>query len=187
MIKIKKLILICALILLTCIGAVNAMEDNITDDSVGAENSTGDLKATNDEETLNAVVENESEVISSSSPPSDVPIGVPVISHKLKLDKSSVLDDIMTKELVFGKVKMLKKDFNRFVKNTPSKHNKELWKEYKKFNKKISKKLKKSIKKTTTKIEKKWEIDWYYGIRPVFVVKGKYCTMYWVCMCYKWI
>ena len=89
--------------------------------------------------------------------------------------------------MVFANVKMLKKDFKRFILKTPSKKNKKIWKKYKKFEKNLNKKLKKSMNKKLKNIKKNWKIDWYYGVRPVFALKGKYCNMNWVCMVYKYV
>lgn len=147
------------------------------------------LSAKNTEVESGSANGNGSQVLASFYPPSDIPLGEPVITHSsnLKLEKTMKIDTMVTKELVFAKVKMSKKDFKRFVLKTPSKKNKKLWKKYKRFNKKIDKKLKKSMKKKIKSIRKKWKIDWYYGIRPIFVVKGKYCTLYFACMCYKYV
>ena len=211
-------IFICALVLLVGIGAVSAMEQNSTEEFLSLDqsdeiaiidNNTEDfVQICNDDEAIvdsdncsevlsakNTEVEsgsangNGSQVLASFYPPSDIPLGEPVITHSsnLKLEKTMKIDTMVTKELVFAKVKMSKKDFKRFVLKTPSKKNKKLWKKYKRFNKKIDKKLKKSMKKKIKSIRKKWKIDWYYGIRPIFVVKGKYCTLYFACMCYKYV
>ena len=147
------------------------------------------LAAQNNEENLSAVDNNSTMVLAGSEPPSDVPMGNPIITHSsnLKLEKLSKLDTMVTKEMVFAKIKISKKDFKRFVLKTPSKKNKKLWKKYKKFIKSMNKKYKKSKNKKIKSIKKKWKIDWYYGIRPVFVLKGKFCTLYWICMCYKYI
>lgn len=97
------------------------------------------------------------------------------------------LGDMIAKEGVFAKVKITKKDYKRFILKTPSKKNKKVWKKYKKFQKKANKKFKKSKKVKIKALKKKWKIDWYYGIRTIFAVKGKYCTINFVCMLYKWI
>ncbi|MEE1335281.1 hypothetical protein [Methanobrevibacter sp.] len=222
-------ILMCTLILLIGIGAVNAIEQNSTDELLSFEqndqidisednaevsavsedncsevlsveneeneiaavsdNGSEVLSVENNEEEVVSVSENNSQVLTGSEPPSDVPIGNPVITHSsnLKLQKTTNSGTMKTKEMVFGKIKMLKKNFKRFVLKTPSKKNKKLWKKYIKFKKTVNKKFKKSMNKRIKAIKKKWKIDWYYGIRPIFVIKGKYCTMYWTCLCYKYV
>lgn len=155
-------------------------EGVICDDVLGAQSN---------EECLSAVEDNSTVVLAASQPPTDVPVAKPVITHSsnLKLQKLSRYETMLTKEAVFAKVKMLKKDFKRFVLKTPSKKNKKLWKKYVKFDKVMDKKLAKSMKKRIKAIKKKWKIDWYYGIRPVFVLKGKYCTANFICMCYRYV
>ena len=233
-------ILICSLVLLVGIGAVNAMELNTTDEAMALEenvtfddinevlsientnedtcisegydeylhagvsdknisaseytnvikvdnNSADEIAISDCGEVLNEVSVNNSQGLIASVPPSDVPVGNLEIKHSnnLGIQKAERGYELITKELVFAKVKISKKDYNRFLKKTPSKKNKKLWKKYKKFKKAYKKKLKKSKNKKVKAIKKKWKIDWYYGIRPILVIKSKYCTMNWVCMCYK--
>lgn len=152
-------------------------------------NSDEDILSQNvEDDVLSLENNNESEIL-ASEPPSDVPVGEPTITHgsNLKLQKKMNLGDLIAKEGVFAKVKITKKDYKRYMLKTPSKKNKKLWKKYKKFQKTVGKKYKKSKKVKIKALKKKWKIDWYYGIRTVIAIKGKYCTINFVCMLYKWI
>lgn len=165
-----------------------SVDENNSEDILSLDNEDSALSVENNDETLNAQQNRSNEVI-ASEPPSDVPVGDPTITHgsKLKLEKASNLGNMITKEGIFAKVKITKKDFKRFILKEPSKKNKKLWKKYKKFMKTFKKKYKKSKKVKIKALKKKWKIDWYYGVRMIFALKGKYCTVNFVCMLYKWI
>lgn len=150
---------------------------NSEDEILTSSNSSEVLNVKNNENQTIAANVNSSQVLSSrNSPPSDVPVGDPTFTHSSNLN-------LYPGEEVYAKVKVTKKNYNRFILNTPSKTNEKLWKKYKKFAKTFIKKFKKSKKKRVKAINRKYDmIDWYYGIRTIFVFKGKYCTINWICM-----